>query len=577
MAPPLRLPLAGRSWVVVKVRSTAARQAAILWLTEGQPALKRTAFTLRGDGAEHTYNLDFKKDRAWRGNLAVLGLEVPAGAPGEVAIESLTLSATPQGPPDLTIEYLGFENALSRAGRPCSVMAKVVNHGAGSTTITLALGLPAGLRAADGRLTRPVPALGFGEDADVAWPVIAERDGMATVTVSTVNAGPGAPPPASAGLAFEPALTLPKATYVPAPQPIETSTEVCMYYFPGWQTAERWEPIRKVAPIRKPLLGYYDEANPECVDWQIKWSRENGISCFLLDWYWNKGGGHLEHWLQAYKKARYRDQLKIAIMWANHNPPGSHSREDWRKVTQWWIDNVFALPGYFKVAGKPAVFIWAPDRAREDMGGSEQYRAALEESQAQARAAGYAGITFIAVNNNETPALASRLKEEGFAGTTNYHEFAKAPEMAPSRAEVQYKNLVATVPAVWEGRQARQPEGITYYPLIDTGWDARPWHGSETMVMSGRSPELFGQLLRAALKFQQAHPKPFVVMGPANEWGEGSYIEPNLEFGFKMYEKVREVFGKGDPAAWPRNFGPADVGLGHYDIPRGNDAAKKVQ
>lgn len=566
MAPPLRLALEGRGWVSIKARSSVERQAAVLWSAEGQAGLKRTAFTVHGDGAAHTYNLELKKDRAWKGNLAVLGLEAAAGTPGELTIESLALGAAPVGPPELAVEYFGFENAINRSGRECRVLAKVVNRGATSGPIALKLGLPAGVRCATGELTRPVPALGFGEDADVTWPIIAEREGAATVTVSAVNPGPGAPAPATAGLAFDPALSLPKAAYVPAPQPIETSVDVCMYYFPGWQTAERWDPIRKVAPIRKPLLGYYDEANPECVDWQIKWARENGIGCFLLDWYWNKGGGHLEHWLKAYRQARYRDQLKIAIMWANHNPPGSHSRADWRKVTQWWIDNVFALKGYFKVGGKPAVFIWAPDRARQDMGGSAEFRAALEESQGQARAAGYAGITFIAVNNDETPALAARLAEEGFAGTTNYHEFAKAPEMAPSRAEVQYKDLVATAPGIWETRQARQPQGITYYPLIDTGWDARPWHGSETMVMSGRNPELWEKLLRAALKCQQAHPKAFVVMGPANEWGEGSYIEPNLEFGFKMYETVRKVFGKGDPAKWPQNYGPADVGLGPYDI-----------
>ncbi|MCB9784225.1 MAG: glycoside hydrolase family 99-like domain-containing protein [Candidatus Omnitrophica bacterium] len=87
-------------------------------------------------------------------------------------------------------------------------------------------------------------------------------------------------------------------------------------------------------PIRKPMLGYYDEGDPECVDWQIKWAVENGITCFLVDWYWIQGKQHLTHWFEAYKKSKYQDDLKVAIMWANHNPPGTHSREDWREVTK---------------------------------------------------------------------------------------------------------------------------------------------------------------------------------------------------------------------------------------------------
>lgn len=92
--------------------------------------------------------------------------------------------------------------------------------------------------------------------------------------------------------------------------------------------------MRRTAPIRKPMLGYYDEGNPECVDWQIKWAVENGISCFpgrlvLVC----EGRQSLTHWFEAYRKARYRDYLKVAIMWANHNAPNTHSAEDWRKVT----------------------------------------------------------------------------------------------------------------------------------------------------------------------------------------------------------------------------------------------------
>ncbi|HNR33412.1 MAG TPA: glycoside hydrolase family 99-like domain-containing protein, partial [Candidatus Hydrogenedentes bacterium] len=108
---------------------------------------------------------------------------------------------------------------------------------------------------------------------------------------------------------------------------------------------------------------------------------------------------------------------------------------------------------------------------------------------------------------------------------------------------------------------------LVYYPLIDTGWDSRPWHGAKALVLGGRTVTHFDSLLRAGKAFAKEHGKPFVVLGPINEWGEGSYIEPCTEFGFSMYEAIRNAFATGDPTAWPVNIGPSDVGLGPYDLP----------
>ncbi len=68
--------------------------------------------------------------------------------------------------------------------------------------------------------------------------------------------------------------------------------------------AVKWDPLRLFAPIRKPLLGYYDESNPEVVDWQIKWAVENGITGFLVDWYWEAGNLTSDSDLHRYNQAQ---------------------------------------------------------------------------------------------------------------------------------------------------------------------------------------------------------------------------------------------------------------------------------
>lgn len=42
--------------------------------------------------------------------------------------------------------------------------------------------------------------------------------------------------------------------------------------------------------------------------------------------------------------------------------------------------------------------------------------------------------------------------------------------------------------------------------------------------------------------------------------------EPNGEFGFGMYEAVRDVFGVRPAGGWPVNYVPADVGRGPYPV-----------
>ena len=118
-----------------------------------------------------------------------------------------------------------------------------------------------------------------------------------------------------------PSLNLPKADYVPEPKPVKSEYEIGALYFPGWYHGHSWSRVWNRCPDRRPLLGWYNESSPEVIDWQIKWSVENGIQYYLVDWYWNKGNRHLEHWIKGFQQAKYKSYLKWAMMWANHNGP----------------------------------------------------------------------------------------------------------------------------------------------------------------------------------------------------------------------------------------------------------------
>ncbi len=562
-APPLELDVSDEQWVSIELTADRDTTASILWASEDLPGLQSEEFLVRGDGKAHTYNLRMDDPRTWRRKLCAFGIRLPEGT--KARLQRIQIGSEPAGPGDIEISYFGFENGVNHAGRPCKVLAQLAGTGGTTSEIRrVHLQAPAGLRIISEPKTPGHPGIKHGQVARFVWEVMADKPGVYPVRLSFSGNGES-PPDQNASLEFTEAPAVPPAGYVPEPRPIKTDIEVCAFYFPGWETDAKWDCIRKTAPIRKPLLGYYDESNPECVDWQIKWAVENGISCFLVDWYWVQGRRQLTHWFEAYRKAKYRDMLKVAIMWANHNPPGTHSADDWLRVADHWITAYFSLPGYYRIDGKPAVFLWDPKGLRADLGSSEAVRRAIEKSQQMARDAGFGGITLIALGYDFSQSHIRTLKEEGYSGVTTYHEWGSQIDGQVSRKLFRYEDVVHDSPGAWKQKN-EAADGLTYYPLIDTGWDSRPWHGHKAMVVRKRTPELFHELLQQAKSFCRQHNKTTVILGPINEWGEGSYIEPCTEFGFEMMEAVRSVFASGPAGDWPVNIAPADVGLGPYDF-----------
>lgn len=493
-APPLKLPVSDKGWVTLRIRSDKPTSAAVLWSAADVRGMQSWNFAIRGDKKLRHYNVELAGIKAWHDPVAAFGLRLPENV--NVHVESIRIAAEPSGPPEITVRSFGFENGAQRAGRTCHVLAQFANRGGSAVDkIEVKLALPPGLESADGKTERMIAALEYDDQKTLVWRVRAKTPGDYTLRLTA--GGVGAPEPASTTLRFLPPLNLPKTSYVPKPRPVETDVDVCAYYFPGWSSAAKWECIRRVAPIRKPILGYYDEGNPECVDWQIKWAVENGITCFLVDWYWVKGHKHLEHWFDAYRKAKYREMLKVAIMWANHNPAGTHSVEDWRNVTREWIEKYFPLKSYYHIDGKPAVFLWSPHNIRRDLGGTEVVKKFFAESQRMAKAAGYKGITFLAMFGHESKSGVKALLTEGYYGATNYHEWADAPSTATDIKNTRYQDIVTTVRKTWEKKVARCGE-LVYYPVVDTGWDSRPWHGERARIIRGRTPARFENVLRQA-------------------------------------------------------------------------------
>ncbi len=567
LSPNVKIPSGETCVVTVEMAVKEGEAGSLAWASDAVSGLHRRTFRLKADGRFHTYNIDMGGQKDWKGNIVLLQLRPVMKKGAQATVRAVSVAEEPQGAADVTVEQARLTDALNRAGRVVPLLIQFSNGGGkDAKNVTLAVKhLPKGVSvhsAAGWERVPEIPAMGsathtleltaqkaISGDAEFAL----TGDGLEGQTVT-------------ARIEILPDLKLEKAAYVPVPKPVKSDYEVGALYFPGWSKVEAWARIWPVAPERKPVLGWYDEAKPEVVDWQIKWAVENGLSYFLVDWYWNQGSQHHDHWIKAFQQARYKSYLKWAVMWANHNPAGSHSEEDQRKVAKFWIDNYFNTPEYYRIDDKPVVMLWSPQNMNRDLG-ADGCKRLLELSRKMAVEAGYKGIYFVAMKWPEgswDPKVVQGLKDMGFDMTSIYHYMDHGGK-AENPRRFPFDLVADSNYAQWKG--LHETGILPFLPNLSTGWDDRPWHGDKGTEVYGRTVQHFQRICRDAKKFADETGVKRLTLAPLNEWGEGSYAEPNAQFGFGMYEAVRDTFCQKPKDGWPLNYGPQDVGLGPYDLP----------
>jgi len=525
---------------------------AFCWANDATPGLHTAGLNLDPDGEMHTLNVDLTSLKEWRGNIDAVGFIFGQEGKDVLMLDEFDLSDKPQGKPELELASLVGEPTIRRAGQMMSLSAYLRNVGgetfAGGEASLIISG------DAESQEAATVPPIKFGEKATARWKVRANKSGIIPIKIN-VNGQV-----LSGSIRIEPAVSAAKSDYVPEPQPVDTSPyEIGIYYFPGWSPDQwsRWEKQRGF-PERDPVLGFYNEGEPEVADWHIKWAVENGISFFMYDWYWRKDGIALEKGLEeGYLKAKYRDYMKFCVMWANHAGFADHSPKQMMAVADYWIENYFGLDCYYKIDGKPVVSFFAPNNLTRDLEGGENVRAAFDAMREKARTAGFAGIYIIACGDN-SPSSQKRFKEEGYDAISAYNY----PTAGATSRRSSYKSLMSGHVDIWNN--SLKAETLGYIPLLTVGWDSRPWHGDDAVVRFGRSTEIFREGLVSMKNWLDGQGAKIGLLEALNEWGEGSYIEPNSEFGFGDLEAIRSVFSK--QAEFPKNIAPSDVGLGDYSI-----------
>jgi hypothetical protein len=375
----------------------------------------------------------------------------------------------------------------------------------------------------------------------------------------------------------------------------EDRITVAAYYFPNYHTDDprniitkgagwsEWELVKVSKPRfpghhqpNVPLWGYTDEKDPAVMAQKIKAASDNGIDCFIFDWYMYEDGPFLNRCLdEGFLKAENRNRIKFGLMWANHDwieihpykrgaekkllYPGKVSPKRFEEICDILIREYFTKSNYWLIDGKAYFSVYDVQKFVEGFGSIQATRAAMDRLREKAIAAGLKGVhwNLVAWGRPVLPVekppsdTAELITLLGFDSATSYvwiHHVA-LPETITDYNFVRDEYL-----KYWDKAKSEYP--VPYFPNVTMGWDSGPrcdpsseWApvGYPFMnAIGNNTPENFKTALQMIKDKLLSDPKgPRILnINCWNEWTEGSYLEPDTVNGMAYLEAVKKVFKK---------------------------------
>lgn len=347
--------------------------------------------------------------------------------------------------------------------------------------------------------------------------------------------------------------------YVPQPVPaVSEDFHVGMQMCALWAEDNPyggWDKL-KASPGREPLLGWYDEYSSETADWEINWMLENGVDFQMWCVYAAEGsaaaGTSSNPWrldnirngvkANAYFNAKYSDMLPFSIILENagYNPDVQTPEEFFSTELPFYIEYYLKDPRYFKIGGRPIIFVYGADKFYQALGRTlEEQKAGMERLRRmcidagvgnpyfsmrgggvysekeleKAKEMGFESIGAYGYTTSDT----LKLQEEKLQQTLNNNRSTNLdfiPQFAPTRDNVGWYDSTQS----WTGVGFQSEKG-DYKEFLEWGRN----------VLMPQVPKKTGE-------------KQIVTLATWDEHGEGHILCPNKLSGFDYLEAVREVF-----------------------------------
>lgn len=339
--------------------------------------------------------------------------------------------------------------------------------------------------------------------------------------------------------------------------------------FTEWTNVRRARPQYQGhrQPRRPAELGYYDLlADPSTRRRQAALAHQYGLEGFCFYFYWFGGKRLLDAPIRAYADDE-EISLPFCLCWANESWSRRwDGREDQKLITQYHspeddiafithIADYLKSDKYLRVNGKPLVIVYRPDRLPDARATAERWRNWCHQ----------AGIGEIFLGY--TLSFAS--------GTPDEYGFDAAIEFPPNNMGLsQQDGLVQPVADNYACRiydlaelatRAAQPlrPPFKLFRGATPQWDNTARRNNNASIMLDGGPAGYERWLRAiatqAADMHKTADERIVFINAWNEWAEGAYLEPDLDWGYSWLAATRRALSVDElPSVEPADLVPAE-------------------
>jgi lipopolysaccharide biosynthesis protein len=342
------------------------------------------------------------------------------------------------------------------------------------------------------------------------------------------------------------------AFYLPQFHPIPENDRWWGKGFTEWRSVAKARPnfLGHYQPRLPADLGFYDLRVPEVLEQQAELAKRYGIYGFCFYYYWFGGKRLLELPLERLLETG-RPDIPFCVCWANENwtrrwdgresdilIAQRHSEEDDAAVIR-DLARCLRHPNYIRVNGKPLLLVYR-------VGLFPDIKRSTETWRGWCRNAGIGEIYLALVQSFDQARKQENPSACGFDSAVEFppHEMSAPVDHPEVILNPSFKGHINDYrEIVLQYLRKQHPDYIQFRGVMPS-WDNTARRQDDSVIFAHTSPGHYQAWLEAIVqrtKEQYFGDERLVFVNAWNEWAEGTYLEPDKQYGHGYLEATRNA------------------------------------